>query len=250
MALGIWLATRGALVRASLVMAALGALGSIAAAAATRGTPALQSVPAIASMAFAWGAGTTLAFGAALRALRLDREHGVVALARTRGVGAGPYSGGRVAGLVVVLGVTVGGGTLVAGLAATAAAGNAAQAVARASAAALVYALAFSVTMGPVAMAALGGRTRAGGYFALIAVLVLPELLAPWTRRLLPDGWHELTSIPAALEALRAGVQLAGAAALHAARAAVGLVAVVAASLLWVRSRIPSINRFPDAGDA
>ncbi len=153
-------------------------------------------------------------------------------------------------GLEEGLATTVGGGTLVAGLAATAVAGSSALAVARASAAALVYALAFSITMGPVAMAALGGRTRAGGYFALIAVLVLPELLAPWTRRLLPDGWRELTSIPAALEAVRAGVELAGSAVLHAVRAAVGLVAVVAASLLWVRARMPGVDRIPDAGNA
>jgi hypothetical protein len=245
LALGTWLATRGALVRASLAMAALGALGSIAAAVATRGTPALSSVPGIASMAFAWGAGTTLAFGCALRAIRLDREHGVVALARARGVGASAYSGGRVGGLVVVLLVAVGGGTLIAGLAATAVAGGAAHTVVRASAAALVFALVFALTMGPVAMAALGGRTRGGAYLALLGVLVLPEVLAPWTQRLLPDGWHELTSIPAALEAVRAGVLSPGPASLHAARAMVALLAVVAASLLVVRTQVPG-----DPGDA
>jgi hypothetical protein len=240
LALGTWLATRGALVRASLAMAALGALGAIAAALATRGTPALSSVPGLASLAFAWGAGTTLAFGCALRAIRHDREHGILALARARGVGPGAYSSGRVAGLVVVLLLAVGGGTLVAGLAATAAAGGAAPAVGRASVAALAYSLAFALTMGPVAMAALGGRTRGGAYLALLTVLVLPEVLAPWTQRLLPDGWHEVTSIPAALEAVRAGVLSAGSACLHAIRGAVALLAVVAASLLVVRARVPA----------
>jgi hypothetical protein len=238
LALGIWLTTRRALVRASLVLTALGALGSIAAAVATRGTAAIEEVPGIASMAFTWGAGATLAFGGAQRALLRDRERGVVALARARGVGVAGYAGGRVGGLVMILALAVGGGTLVAGLAATAVAGGATRAVARASVAALVYALAFAATVGPLAMAALGGRSRAGGYFALLAVLVLPELLAPWTGVLLPKGWRELTSIPAALQALRVGVQSAGPAVLHAARATVALVAVVAASLLFVHARL------------
>ena len=238
LALGMWLTTRGALVRASLAITALGALGSIAAALATRGTPTLEELPALASMALTWGAGTTLAFGGALHALRHDRERGVVALARARGVSVARYGSGRVGGLVVVLALAMGGGTLVAGLAATAVAGHGAHAIARASVAAFVYALVFAVTLGPVAMAALGGRSRAGGYVTLLAVLVIPELLAPWTGALLPRGWRELTSIPAALEAVRAGVQSAGPALLHAARAAVALVAVVAASLLLVHARV------------
>jgi hypothetical protein len=230
LALGIWLTTRGALVRASLVLTVLGALGAIAGAVATRGTPTLAALPALASMVFTWGAGTTLAFGGSLRALRHDRERGVIALARARGVGVAGYSRGRVGGLVVVLALAMGGATLVAGFAATAVAGGEVRAVARASLAAFVYALAFSVTLGPVAMAALGGRSRAG--------LVLPELLAPWTAALLPSGWRELTSIPAALEAVRTGVESAGPAVLHAARATVALVAVVAASLLFVHARV------------
>jgi len=238
LALGVWLTRRGALVRASLALTALGALGSIAAAVATRGTATVQEVPGLASMAFTWGAGTTLAFGGAQRALRRDREEGVVALARARGVGVTGYTRGRVGGLVAILALAVGGGTLVAGLAATAAAGGAKHAVARASVAALVYALAFAATIGPLAMATLGGRSRAGGYFALLAVLVVPELLAPWTGALLPKGWRELTSVPAALEALRTGVQSTGPAVLHAVRATVALVAVVAASLLFLRARL------------
>ena len=70
-------------------------------------------------------------------------------------------------------------------------------------------------------------------------------------RALLPRGWRELTSIPAALEAVRAGVQSAGPAVLHAARAAVALVAVVAASLLLVHARV-SVDALRDdaTGDA
>jgi hypothetical protein len=139
---------------------------------------------------------------------------------------------------VAVLLLAVAGGTLVAGFAATAAAGPAKGAVARASVAALVYAIAFSVTLGPLAMAALGGRTRGGGYLTLLAVLVVPELLSPWTRSLLPHAWGELTSIPAALDALRDGIEAGGHSGLHAIRAAIGLLAVVAASLLVVQARL------------
>jgi hypothetical protein len=238
LALGIWLTSRGALVRASLAITALGALVSIAAAVATRGTPTLAEVPVLASMALTWGAGTTLAFGGALRALRHDRERGVIALARARGVGVAGYTRGRVGGLVAILAVAMGGSTLVAGLAATAAARGEVHGVARASVGAFVYALAFAVTIGPLAMAALGGRSRAGGYLVLLAVLGLPELVAPYTGALLPRGWRELTSIPAALEAVRLGVQSAGPAVLHAARGAIALVAVVAASLLLVYARV------------
>jgi hypothetical protein len=247
LALGVWLTARGAMVRASLGLAALGALGALAAAASMRGTTGLESLPAIASQAFAWGAGTTLAVGGALRALRNDREEGVVALARARGIGPAAYAAGRVGGLVVVLAIAVAGGTLVAGLAATAVATVQAFAVARASAAAIVFALAFALTLGPVAMATLGGRSRPGGYLWLLTVLVLPEALAPWTRDLLPRGWRELTSIPSALEAIRSGVETAGPALAHAARGAAGLVAVVAASLIVVRSRVPGDATTEDA---
>lgn len=240
LALGVWLATRGALARASLGLAALGALVSIAAAMAMRGTPGVRTIPVVAAAALAWGAGSTLAFGAGMRAIRLDVEQGVVALARGRGVGALAYARGRVGGLVVVLAIAIGGSTLVAGLAATAVAGADRLAVGRAALAALVYALAFAVTLGPVAIAALGGPSRGGGYLALLAVLVLPEVMAPWTGALLPRGWRELTSIPAALDAVRNGVQggAGSGAAQHAARAAVGLLAVVAASLMVVHARI------------
>jgi hypothetical protein len=113
--------------------------------------------------------------------------------------------------------------------------------------AALVYALAFAATVGPLAMAALGARTRSGGYMTLLAVLVAPELLAPWTRMLLPGGWYELTSIPAALEAVRRGVLSSRAAGEHTARAIVVLVAVIATSLVVVRARMPDADATEDA---
>jgi hypothetical protein len=141
-----------------------------------------------------------------------------------------------VAGLCGVLAASVGGATVVAGLAATSAAGlsGAALPTARSSVAALVYALAFAATLGPVSMASLGGRSRAGGYVTLLAVLVLPELAAPWTSALLPGDWHELTSIPAALEAVSSGATMPVREALPLSRAVAALGAVIAFSLVVV----------------
>ena len=66
----------------------------------------------------------------------------------------------------------------------------------------------------------------------------MPELLAPWTAWLLPGGWHELTSVPAALAAVRAGVAAPMEGAEPLARALAGLVAVVAMSLVVVAARV------------
>jgi hypothetical protein len=177
-----------------------------------------------------------LAFGAAMRAVRRDREEGIVALARARGVSLGAYVRGRVGGLVVVLALVVGGATAVAGVVGTSIA-RPWWPAARASIAALAYALAFAATLGPVALATLGGRSRSGGYLTLLAVLVLPEVLAPWTSALLPEGWHELTSLPAALRAVRLGVANPAAMGAALARAIAGLAAVSALSLVVIAAR-------------
>jgi hypothetical protein len=243
LALGAWLAARGPLAPVGFVVAALGAVAAIAAAMAIarHGGRGAARVPTLTAQALAWSAGITLAFGAALRAIHRDREQGVFALVRTRGASVAAYVRGRVGGLVVVLAATVGGPTIVAALAATSAAASPAAAM-RSGLAALVYALAFAATLGPVAMAALGARTRAGGYAVLLAVLALPELLAPWTAELLPGGWGELTSIPAALDAVRAGAASPIAAGGHAARAVAALAAVIAVSLLVVGVSVGRID--------
>jgi hypothetical protein len=236
-ALGVWLASRGGLSAASFVLAGAAALASLGAAIAIRGGRGAIELPTLASSAVAWSVGVTLAFGSALRAIERDRDQGVLDLAHARGVGATAYVRGRVAGLVAVLAMTVGSVALVAGLAATAEA-RPALASLRTAAGALAYALAFAATMGPLAMAALGARTRARGYFTLLALLALPELLSPWTADLLPPGWHELTSIPAALAAVRAGVASPSAAGVPMARAIAGLAAIAIASLIVVRARM------------
>jgi hypothetical protein len=218
-----------------LVLSAVGGVTAVALA-IVGGPWRGPALPTIAAHAIAWGAGVTLAFGAALQAIRRDRVDGVVALARARGVGAADYVRGRVGGLVAILAVSVGGGALAAGIAATSVA-HPALPVARSTAGALAYSLAFAATLGPVALATLGARSRGGGYAALLLVVVLPEVLSPWTSALLPHGWRELTSIPAALDAIGSGVVSPYHAAMHMARALAMLAAVIGASLVVVAAQ-------------
>jgi hypothetical protein len=246
--LGVWLARRGALVGVGLLLAAIGAVVASVAAFALRrsvqdGPGAAVALLNVTSSSVAWGAGITLAFGAALRALERDRDEGVLGLARTRGATAGEYVRGRVLGVVAVLTVAVGGATLVAALAAVSAFGPAARLM-RAAVGALAYALAFAGSLGPLAVATLGGRSRTGGYLAFLAVLVLPEVLAPATAPLLP-GDGELTSIPAALSAVRSGVAAPTANAPALARALVALVAVAALSMAVTAARVRGTQQGP-----
>jgi hypothetical protein len=248
LALGTWLAARGTVAGVGIVLAGLGALASAGVAVTLAGADSAfpAQLPLLESSAIAWSAGMLLAFGGALGALGRDRQQGVWALARARGASTGAYVRGRVGGLVLLLAATVGGATLVAGIAAISVA-HPALAAARTGVAGLAYALAFSVTVGPLAMATLGGRTRVGGALALLAVLALPEILSPWSERLLPRGWHELTSIPAALDAVRSGVAAPAAMVLPMMRALAGLTAVLALSLVVVgaRARHPSAPGAP-----
>jgi hypothetical protein len=141
-----------------------------------------------------------------------------------------------VGGLVVVLALTLGGAALTTGIAAVSA-GGATKAIVRAIAAALAYAIAFAATIGPVSMACLTGPTRVGGYLTLVGVLIVPELASPWTSALLPGDWQELTSIPAALSAVRACVLFPPGAGARAARAVAGLTAVFAVSVVVIARR-------------
>jgi hypothetical protein len=239
LALGIWLASRGGLALSGLALSVAG--GIVAVVFAVAGGPLRgAAVPTIAAHALAWGAGVTVAFGAALQAIRRDRVEGVVALARARGLGAADYVRGRVGGLVAILAVSVGGGTLAAGIAATSIA-HPALPVARSTLGALAYSLAFAATLGPVALATLGARSRGGGYAALLAVVVIPEVLSPWTAALLPHGWNELTSIPAALDAV-GRVASPDHAAMHVARALAMLAAVIGASLVIVAAQFVRLD--------
>jgi hypothetical protein len=200
-------------------------------------SPIASRLPTLASMGVAWSAGISVAFGGAFLALQRDLDQGVVALVRLRGVSLPAYVRGRVWGLTVLIALSVGAPTLGAGVVTSLAAVDR-LAAARETLAALAYALAFAATLGPLALAALGTGTRIVGYGILVTAIALPELAAGWTQSLLPPGWHELTSIPAALSAVAAGVRSGQPALWHMVRALVGIAALVVASLAGVWARV------------
>jgi hypothetical protein len=236
MAFGIWLATQAGVARIGLALGA-GVAVAVGLFAFGHAGPLASRLPTLAAMGVAWSAGISVAFGGALLALRNDVEQGVVTLARLRGVRLFAYARGRVYGLTVLIAVAVGAATLGIGIATTFAAADRAAA-ARETMAALAYALAFAVTMGPLAMATVGTGARIVGYLSLATVVVVPELLAGWTSSLLPRGWYELTSIPSALAAVAAGVRFGGPSLWHMTRALAALAAIVAASLAVVWARL------------
>src|SRR5579885_441428 len=123
LALGAWLAPRGTLATIAIAVTGLEALGAIVFAVAA-GARRASEVPTASAIAIAWGGGIMLAFGAALRAIRTDRDEGIAALAQARGVAPGAYVRGRVGGLVLLMALALGGATLVADLAALAAGGG------------------------------------------------------------------------------------------------------------------------------
>jgi hypothetical protein len=234
-ALGWTMARSGPLATVSIGVGALTTLGMIVAAfvLSRHGGRALAQLPSVASSALAWGAGILLAFSSSAHALRRDREQGIRALVRARGGSAASYLWGRVAGLFLVLALVVVGGTMLTGVAATALASKGAWLkVARGSAASIVYALSFALVVAPVALAALGARSRAGGYVALVMILVVPQLFAGWTEELLPRGWEELTSIPAILTAVRGSIVAFDGARLARALLAVAIVTIAATAIV------------------
>jgi hypothetical protein len=238
LALGFWLASSGVASRVALGLTlALAHTGAVAAFwLGHRGSHGLTSVPTVTAYALTWGAGLTLAAGASVRAPYRDAETGVLAFVLAHGATLGEYVRGRVGGLILWTSLCVGGGTLIV-IAATLAAARPTESLIRASSGDLAYSLAFGVLIGPVTMATLGARARLRGYLALLLVVVVPEVAASWTERfLLPEGWSELASLPAALGALRA-TALASPDWIRTVRALAGLVAVIAVSIVVITAR-------------
>ena len=237
---GAALARRGRMVRVALGIAAITVLGALVLALklAVHGEAApLGELCAMSAAALAWGAGVLIAFAASAQALRRDRTSGVRALLRARGASSVAYIGGRVGGLALLLAIVVGGGTLIVGLAGILLASRigAAGRVLQATIASLAYSLAFAATLGPLAMAALGARSRAGGYVWLLVLLVLPEMLMPWTGDALPAPWREVASVPTALGAFRGALMPPGIDWGRFVRAAFVLALVAAACVALVR---------------
>jgi hypothetical protein len=227
-ALGVSLARRGIVPVVSLVVCAgtVLVLAILAFVLAARGPEApVHDVPLIASSWLAWGGGFLLAFAAAAHALRRDRAEGVRDLVAMRTTTMTGYIVARVGGLAALLAAIVAGGTLLCGVLSSLAAMRVA-AVPRtlhATAAGVAFGIAFAAVVAPVAFAALGARSRMGGYLFLVGVVVVPELFASLLSSVLPEELIEVLSIPSALAALRSGLAPGSVDLLRAIRATVAL---------------------------
>jgi hypothetical protein len=251
LALGVSLARRGILPVLAIAICALTSLAAsgLAVVLANRGTHApVHDVPLLASSALAWGGGFLLAFAASAHALRKDRAEGIRDLLVTRTTSLRGYLVARVGGLAAVLAVIVGGGTLFAGLAAVLA-GHfaAAPRTLQATLAGLVFALAFSLVIAPVALAAVGARSRIGGYLFLLFVVVFPEVLASSLSDIVPESITEVLSIPSALVALRSALAPGGLDFLRAVRALVAIALFVTFAVLIVKREVAQLEQ-PEVG--
>jgi hypothetical protein len=211
---------------------------------------ALAQVGAASSTLLAWTAGILVAVPASVHAFLDDRKNGIRALLRARGASSTAYAQGRILGLAIVLFVVVGGGTLLSGGAAFLLASRMGVAVHAFGTlvASLVYSAAYALVVAPLALAALGGRFRSGGYLRLVALLVVPELLQPWTSGLVPAGWGGVLSVPSALGALRASL-LPGLDGAMLARSAVVLAGFAALSYAFVLAEIAAMDVEPTDPD-
>jgi hypothetical protein len=252
--LGMSLAPRGTMVKIALVLMAVTTVGAVITAAVLAGRgegEKLALVGAASSTLLAWGAGVLVAVPASLEAFRDDRKEGIRALLRVRGASRTTYAQGRVLGLALVLFAVVEGGTLASGGAAfllAARLGTAGRAL-QGIAASLVYAAAYAVVVAPMSLAALGGRSRAGGFLRFAAVVLVPVFLLPWTSSLVPPGWGEVLSVPSALDALRASLLPPGFDGARLARAGVALAAFAAVCFVLVLAELAAFDAEQAGGE-
>lgn len=247
-ALGILLARRGPLAVVSMLVSVVTAAGLalLALAFARRGADApVQGVPLLASSAIVWGGAFLQAVAVSAGALRRDRSEGIRHLLVTRTTSLRGYLLARVGGLATVLAVVAGGGTLLVSAVALLGATQT-QALGptlKAALGALLYSVAFAVVIAPVAFAALGARARVSGYFFLLLVLVVPEMLAGSLGARLPSEVTELCAIPSALAALRASIAPGALDPLRLVRSTVALAVFTAAATLLVRRDLLLLER-------
>jgi len=234
------LARRGILPVASIIIciSTAVALALVTGVLASRGpqSPA-HDVPLLASGALAWGGGFLLAFAAAAHALRRDRTEGIRDLFVSRTTTLRGYLLARVGGLAVLIALCVAGGTLLCGLVGVAAAarGAAVPRMLHATGAGIAYSIAFSAVVAPVAFAALGARSRIGGYVFLLCVVTIPELIIGLMGAALPEYVADVLSIPSALSALRTSLAPGTVDLARFARAVIALTAVVALATFFLR---------------
>ncbi len=231
-------AASGFMPKASIAIAIATTLGVLVVGMGAHGDGVERIAPFAASL-LAWGAGVLLCFAASIRAFDRDREDGWDLLLLRHGARLSSYLAFRIAGLVVLTAIVVAPGTLVvgAGTLLTARDAHTARVALSGIGAGLAYAIAFSVVVAPIALAALGARGRATGYLFLLVVLVLPAALAEWTGQLFPDDWSELVSVPGALDALRESL-LHGFDGARALRAIVVLAGVFVLASVWARAQL------------
>jgi hypothetical protein len=238
--LGVSLARRGILpvVAIAICVSTAIALSLVAGVLAGRGpqSPA-HDVPLLASSALAWGGGFLLAFAAAAHALRRDRTEGIRELLVARTTSLRGYLLARVGGLALLIALCVAGGTLLCGLVGAAGAGRAAAVprMLQATLAGVAFSVAFSAVVAPVAFAALGARSRLGGYVFLIAVVMIPEVIIGLMGSSLPESIADVLSIPSALTALRTSLAPGTVDLWRAMRAVIALSFVVAFAMFLVR---------------
>ncbi len=237
LALGVSLARRGVLPVASIAIcvSTTFALSLVTGVLSSRGpdSPAYD-VPLLASSALAWGGGFLLAFAAAAHALRPE---GIRALFVARTTSLRGYLLARVGGLALLIAICVAGGTLVCGLVGAAGVSRAASVprMLQATGAGVVFSLAFAAVVAPIAFAALGARSRIGGYLFLIAIVTLPEVVVGMLGAALPESVGDVLSIPSALVALRTSLAPGTVDPWRAMRAVVALSFVVGFAMLLVR---------------
>lgn len=208
-ALGLTRAWEGVLPKISVVLALIITLFmlGIALTSARRPVDLSHVAPATASI-LAWGAGVLIAFAGAVRMFERDRTDGIRVLLDARGRGVMSYVVARAGGLALLLFVPVALGSTLTGLAAAAAATEWSRTVEalQGTIAALAYSVAFAAILAPVAIAALGARSRAGGYGLLFLVLVFPAALSGVTAKIVPEPWGGLVSIPGVVDGVRDGL--------------------------------------------
>lgn len=204
-----------------------------------------HDLPLLASSALVWGGGFLHAFAASAGALRRDRVQGIHHLVVTRTTSLRGYLLARVGGLALLLAIVTAGGTLLVGLGAVLAATRSA-AVSRtiqATFASMAFAVAFAIAMAPIALAALGARSRATGYFFLLALLVVPEIASRSLAGVLPTEVTELCALPSALAALRASLMPGAVDPLQTLRAVLAIAIFAGVGVVFVRRDVLLLER-------
>lgn len=197
------LATRGWLSKFALLSAVLIVVGAglaIGILSHRELAPPLAEMVTLTTSALSWGSGATLAFASSLHATRDDVQSGLVELARLRGFSEARYALSRTFGLAVVVFFVIACGAVLTAMASLAVAPRASVgAIASALRSGVLYGATFAVVVSPLAMAALGARSRLQGYLILLSLLVLPELLRPYTKTLVAPELHDLLTLPTLL---------------------------------------------------